>query len=358
MAASIHCFSFMLGDQLPGKLPPVVVLFGSDGFLRTETTAQLLNLAGVEQDQTRYFDGEECQWVDVHDELATLSLFGSDGLRVAVVKAADRLVKDARGSLEKWCSSPAAGSLLVLALSSFPATTKLYKLVSQNGWLIDCGLPTGGGRSKTPSEAEMKKWIVAWGKQRHQVALTASQAAMILAIVGHECGLLHQELAKLSLYAIKGKLTDEAIQQNIGTWRTRTMWEIADAIADGRAADALAQLQHVFASGEVVAGTLPQIAWSLRRYGMVAQLILQSRRVGTPLGLNTAIQQAGFFNDFAAVERRLKRMGMRRASHILRWLVDLDLKSKGSHSAPDRAVFALEELVFRLADFECLPAEK
>ncbi len=349
MATKTHCFDILLGDKLPAALPEVVVAFGDDGFLRKETVTKALTLAGFDHEASRGFDGDECQWIDVHDELATLSLFEPEARRIAIVTNADRLIKDSRPQLEKWFAGPAAGSLLVLQIASFPSNTKLFKLAEKHGLCIACSLPTGGGRSKTPSLPELKKWIAAWGKSQHGLQLTTTQTTQVLEAVGPDCGLLHQELAKLALYADKsGKLSEEQIRSNVGSWRTRTMWEIADAVVDGRVADALQQLEKVFAAGEHPAAVIPQISWSLRRFGNAAQLLLQAKRTGRPVNVQAAISQCGFWGaDAKLAEGRLRRLGLRRAGKLLDWLLELDLKIKGSHSHTDRAIFALEELCMR-----------
>ena len=344
----MHCFDILLANKLPSELPAVVVAFGDDAFLRKETVSTALALANIEHDAPRAFDGEECQWIDVHDELATLSLFEPDARRIAVVSQADRLIKDSRPQLEKWCAAPAANSLLILQVTTFPSNTKLFKLADKQGWCVACTLPTGGGRSKTPNLSEVKKWIVTWAKSRHALHLTGAQATLVLDAVGPDCGLLHQELAKLALYSEHGKLSDEQIRANVGSWRTRTMWDIADAIVDGRIVDALQQLEKVFAAGEHPAAVIPQISWSLRRFGNAAQLILQAKRTGHPVSVQAAIGQCGFWGaDAKLAEGRLRRLGLRRAGHLLDWLLELDLKIKLSHSQTDRAVFALEELCLR-----------
>jgi DNA polymerase-3 subunit delta len=128
------------------------------------------------------------------------------------------------------------------------------------------------------------------------------------------------------------------------------MWDIADAVAEGRAADALEQLQKVFAAGEVPAAVVPQISWSLRRYATAANLILQSKRLGRPANAQAAIGKSGFWGkDVQLAEKRLRRMGLRRGSKLLTWLLELDLKIKGTHSSPSRAVFAVEELCLKMA---------
>jgi DNA polymerase III subunit delta len=347
---SHHCFDILLNNQLPGQLPGVVVLLGDEGFLRRETLNAIAKLASWNLAEARTFDGEECSWVDVHDELATLSLFESDALRIAIVADADTLVTRARAQLEKWCDSPATGSVLLMQIETMPANTKLYKIIAKQGWVIGCGLPPAA-RGKGVDEGALRKWVGDWAQSRHQLKLKAPQCKMVLDAVGPNCGLIHQELAKLALYSNdQGVLTDETIREHVGTWSTRTMWEIADCIMDGKVVEALTQLERVFSSGQHAAAVVPQIAWSLRRYGHAAQLILQSRRLGKLMNAEEAIKLSGFWGpDLAAAPNRLRRIGLPKASKLLDWLLELDIKIKGSHSQVDRAVFALEELCLRFA---------
>ncbi|MFO0943633.1 MAG: DNA polymerase III subunit delta [Pirellulales bacterium] len=337
-----------MNHKLPGAIPGVIALVGDEGFLRTETLSEIAKVAKLNLEEIRTFDGELKQWLPVHDELATLSLFETDAVRVAIVSDADDLVSANRAHLEKWCEAPADGSLLILELDALLATTKLHKIIAKKGWLISCTLPPAS-RGKGLDEAELKKWIAEWAQSRHGLKLKTTQSKLIFDAVGPNCGLLHQELAKLALYASdNGTISDEQIRAHVGTWSTRTMWEIADAILDGKIADALLQLERIFEGGQQAAGVVPQISWSLRRYGHAAQLVLQSRRTGGQMSAEEAVKHCGFWGaDLTQAPVRLRRLGVARAAKLLDWLAELDLKVKGSHSQPDRAIFALEELCLR-----------
>lgn len=343
-----HCFDILMNHKLQGALPGSIVLLGDEGFLRTETLEEIAKLSRWNLEEIRHFDGQECQWADVHDELATLSLFESNALRVAIVSNADTLISRSRAQLEKWCESPAEGSVLLLQAESMPANTKLYKVLTKHGWIIGCTLPPAS-RGKGMDETALKNWIANWAQSRHGLKLKPTQCKIIFDAVGSNCGLLHQELAKLALYANdQGVISDDSIRSHVGSWSTRTMWEIADCIMDGKVAEALAQLERVFASGQHAAAVMPQIAWSLRRYGNAAQLVLQSRRTGKPLTAEDAVKQCGFWGpDLSSAPSRLRRIGLPKAAKLLDWLLELDLKIKGSHSNTDRAIFAIEELCLR-----------
>jgi hypothetical protein len=69
--------------------------------------------------------------------------------------------------------------------------------------------------------------------------------------------------------------------------------------------------------------------------------------------LKEALVQAGVKDwppgTIAKAEDRLKQLGRHRAGKLYRWLLELDLSLKGSHSQADRARWALEQLVLRMA---------
>jgi DNA polymerase-3 subunit delta len=351
MSKGTHCFDILFADSLPHDLTPVVVAFGDDAFLRRATIARLAALAKIDLQGAKVFDGEECLWRDVHDELATVSLFDPDERRVAVVKQGDDFVKSARAQLEKWCAAPVESSLLLLEISSFPANTKLFKIASEKGWCLDCSAPKGKGWGNPVDTKAVQGWIQKWGRQSHALQLTQAQAALVLDLVGSDCGLLDQELAKAALYAQdNGKIDDAALKQAIGSWRTQTVWEIIAAAVEGRTSTALEELHKVIHSGESPMAIAPQMSWSLRRYGTATHLIAQAERGQHKLSLRDALAQAGFRGpELQKAEQQLRRIGRVRGQAMLDWLLELDLKLKGSHSHEERGAFALEEFIVRLA---------
>ena len=69
--------------------------------------------------------------------------------------------------------------------------------------------------------------------------------------------------------------------------------------------------------------------------------------------LREALTQAGFrdwpIGSLAAAEKRLLQLGRQRAGQLYRRLLELDLALKGSHSQDDRARWALEQFILRMA---------
>ncbi len=320
----------------------MVVAYGNDAFLRLQTIHHVLKLAAIDPETVKTFDGETCAWRDVHDELSTVSLFDPDDRRVAIVRSGETLVKDARQQMEKWFTKPVQLSLLLLELSSFPSVTKLYKMALESGWCIDCSAPKG---------KSAEAWIKKWALSTHKLQLTAAQTGFIIDRVGPDYGLLDQELAKAALYADeRGTITDDRLALAIGSWRTQTVWEIVAAAVEGRTAHALEQLHKVIQSGESPLGIVPQMSWSLRRFGIATHLIVQAERFRRKANLRDALARAGFRSfELGTAETQLRRLGRARGLAMLDWLLELDSKLKLSHSQEDRATFALEEFIVRLA---------
>jgi DNA polymerase-3 subunit delta len=322
----------------------VCAVFGDEAFLKREVLAALRRqiLSGEESDfSLTTFTGKEAQLREVLDVLATITLFG-DGRRVVIIEEADSFVTEYRSELEDYVERPAKGGVLVLEVKTWPANTRLAKAVAASGLAIEC---------KAPNERQIKTWLTQRAKAEHQVRLEAAAADALLELVPPELGILVQEVAKLALIAGEKRVIDtQLVRENVGGWRARTTWDMIDAAADGRAADALAQLDRLIAAGEKPHGLLPQMASSLRRFATATSLIDAAEARRQKLPLRNALSQAGVLpfklND---AERQLRQIGRTRAAKLTRWLLAADLAIKSHNSADDAARIELERLIVRLA---------
>lgn len=351
MSKGTNCFEILLAKELPREVPPVVFASGDDLFLRRQSTGRILELLQIDSQETKVYDGEDCQWRDVHDELATVSLFDPGQRRVVVVKQGDKFVKEARSSLEKWCAAPVASSLLLVEVNTFLATTNLYKAVVLHGWAIDCAAPKSKQWGSPVDTKAVEKWVQQWAAQTHRLILTQSQSAMVVDMVGSDFGLLDRELAKAALYCEdNGKISDVSLKQAVGSWRTQTVWEVLEAVLEGKTGLALEQLHKLFQAGESPMGIAPQMSWSLRRFGLATHLIAQAERGHRPMPIRNALAKAGFRQtELQKAESQLRRIGRQRGQVLLEWLLELDLKLKSSHSNEQRGAMAIEEFVVRLS---------
>jgi DNA polymerase-3 subunit delta len=357
MAETIHAFDYLKQPKPPA--PGLCVLVGDEPFLRQLVREQVRSLLtkGDDDAPVSQFDGSEKtpEWRDVMDEIATASLFGG-GPRVVELREADSFVSTHRQRLEDFVTKGKAHGVLVLEVSEFPGNTKLAKLAAEGpATVIDCRPPMKTvGRNKVIDEAGIARWLIEWAKSQHDVQLTSDAAKLLLEFAGPVFGVLAQDIAKLALFVTKGqKITPEMVQDIVGGWKAKSMFELGDAIADGNAADALAQLDHVLQAGEHPLAITGALAWSLRRYALATRIYRERRYAGRTPTLREVLLEAGFkdwpVGTLAKAEARLKQISSRRASQLYRWLLELDLALKGTHSHDRRARWALERLFLRLA---------
>jgi DNA polymerase III subunit delta len=322
---------------------PVCVVFGDDAYLKSEAMAVLRRqvLAGGDAEfGLTEFNGGVVQWRDVRDALASLSLFGA-GRRLVVIEEADRFVSDHRPELEDYAAK-STRNILVLDVKSWPGNTRLAKAVAGTGLAIDCG---------SPPERSIKSWLVERAKTIHDVRLDPAAADTLMQLLPPEIGILVQEIAKLALLAgdsrvINGKL----VLENVGDWRVRGTWDMVDAVADGRAADALAQLDRLITSGEKPQALLPMMASTLRKFATASQMYIDAESRRQRLPLREALKQAGMVPfKLEQAERQLRQIGQKRARQLTSWLLAADLAMKSYNSSDERARGEIERLILRLS---------
>jgi DNA polymerase-3 subunit delta len=227
--------------------------------------------------------------------------------------------------------------------------------VDEKGLQVDCRLPSKTvGKRTEPDENRLLQWLSRRAKHEHQVELESAAARLLWELVGPELGLVDQELAKLALFTGNGgKVTVQLVQDVVGGWRAKSIWDTIEAAAGGDAAEALAQLDRALQSGEHPQALFGQIAWSLRRFTVATRIYQRAERQGARISLQQALSQAGFRPwpaDLAKAEKQIIQLGRDRAGRMLRWLLETDMAMKGSHSRPDRARFLLEMLFLRQAN--------
>jgi DNA polymerase III subunit delta len=323
--------------------PSVCAVYGDDAFLKAEVLSALRRqvLGGNDGDfGLSTFTGREVQLRDVRDALSSLSLF-SDGQRLVIIEEADPFVTEYRADLEDYVAAPARG-VLVLDVKTWPGNTRLAKAVAASGMAIDCA---------SPNERQIKTWLTQRAKATHQVKLDPAAADALVELVPPELGILVQEVAKLALLVDDSRVIDDKlVRENVGGWRTRATWDMVDAAADGRAADALAQLNRLIASGEKPHGLLPQMASSLRRFATAMQLFDAAEADRRKITPRDALAQAGVLPfKLTDADRQLRQIGRKRARQLTEWLLAADLAMKSHHSADDRARIELERLIVRLS---------
>jgi DNA polymerase-3 subunit delta len=313
---------------------PLYVLHGDEDFLKRQVLRALRTLAvGPDADDAAVSThaGDRATFAAVHDELETVPFFSPR--RLVIVENADPFVTRYRANLEKAVGALPDRATLVLDVKTWPANTRLAKLVD----------PAATLTCKAPATSRLPQWCVQWATARHGKALSAQAASLLVDLVGVEMGLLDQELWKLAIYVgAREGINAGDVDKLVGSSRAESTWKIFDAIAAGRPAEALSLLDRLLDQGEEPLRILGAFSMQLRRLAQAARLNQQ----GTPLAV--ALERAGVPPfGIKGCEQQLKHLGRRRADRLYDWLLEVDFGLKGGSPLPPRTL--LERLVVRLA---------
>jgi DNA polymerase-3 subunit delta len=316
------------------KPQPIYVLHGDEHFLKRRVLLALRALVLGDDDGgvgLSSYEGDRATYAAVHDELETLPFLGSR--RLVVVDRADPFVTRERDRLGKYFAEPSAIGVLVLDVQSWPATTRLAKLLPDAG-TIAC---------KAPPSPQLPDWCIEWCKAQHGKALAVPAARLLVDLVGADMGRLDQELAKLAVYVGGvGRIEAADVDQLVGNSRAENTWKIFDLIGAGQVGEALALLDRLLDQGEEPLRLLGAFSMQLRRLVQVARLC------GQGVSTAAALEQAGVppFGRRGA-EQQLRHLGRRRLDQVHDWLLEADLAMKSTDHLPPRVL--LERLVVQLA---------
>jgi DNA polymerase III subunit delta len=313
---------------------PIYVLHGDEDFLKRQVLAVIRKVA-LEGESDSFglstYSGDKVTFAEIRDELETLPFAGSR--RLVVIESADVFITQARSLLEKYFARPAATGTLVLDVKSWPATTRLAKMVKDEATIVCKAMPT----------YRLSPWCIKWAASRHRKKLLPEAADLLVELVGNEMGQLDQELSKLAIFVGSANQIDVSdVDKLVGSGRVDNMWRIFDAIGGGQTGTALTILDRLFGQGEEPLRILGAFSMQLRRLAQVAR----RSREGQPLV--RAMNEAGV-PPFAhkGCEQQLRHLGPRRTEQLYDWLLEVDSGLKGSSQLPARTL--LERLVVQLA---------
>lgn len=320
----------------------VYVIVGDDAFLRSESIAIIENFVFPREEDkiglTRK-SGDSAVLADVLDELSTPSFFSPK--RLVVLDPAEDFVSKNRAELEKYAEKPARDSVLVLAVKTFPASTKLAKILAKNqpgGLVIE---------ARPPKVEEMVSWIMARAGL-HDAKIDRDAAMLLTELVGAETGLLDQEMEKLAVACHDGKksvIHREDVARYVHSGQTESVWQMLELAATGSTARALEDLDSLLSAGEPPIKLVAAIASNLRKLHHAG--ILRARKMPH----DEAFREAGmmtFPKAIQAAKAQHAHLGPKRVHELPNMLVQADLELKGWSELPPRTV--MERLIIKLAE--------
>jgi DNA polymerase-3 subunit delta len=323
-----------LGKVDAAKVLPLYVLHGDEEFLKRQVLEKLRQrVLGAEAEESALSvqAGDKASFAAVFDELETVGFFAPR--RLVIVENADPFVSKHRAQLEKKLTALPASGTLVLDVKSWPANTRLAKMVDQNATIV----------CKAPPAYKLAPWCVEWAASQQQKQLTSQAATLLVDLVGPDMGLLNQEILKLAIYVgNRQRITGEDVDRLVGHSRAENIWKIFDAMAEGRSGEAMTILDRLFDQGEEPMRILGAFAMQLRRLAQAARLTTLGR------SLTQALEEAGIPPfGLKNAEQQLRHLGRRRADKLYDWLLEINMGIRGNNPLPERT--QLERLVAELA---------
>ncbi|HWZ59496.1 MAG TPA: hypothetical protein VNW46_11030, partial [Gemmatimonadaceae bacterium] len=194
--------------------------------------------------------------------------------RAVVIRDVPALRKDARATLDRYLTHPAADTTLVLVA---PAGAKPDKSLADRATAIEIA-PLSGER--------LGEWI-ARRAEALGASITPEASALLQTAVGNDAGQLAAEIDKLASYvagttdADQPSIDEGAVSEIVGVRRGETLGDLLDRVADADAPAALALVEHVLGQPKVSGVT---VIMALATQTLAIAYGVASRARGTPVG--------------------------------------------------------------------------
>jgi DNA polymerase-3 subunit delta len=325
----------MTGEELvteldAGRIRPAYLLAGTEPLLRDDALDAIES--GVLGTGPRDFDLDRLDVARsspgrLEEALASLPVLAPR--RLVVLREGDgrggKLDASWTDAIEGWVASAEAASsaVLVVVVEKADRRSRWVKVFAGPSARIDCDPPKGA--------REVAKFL----KQeaaRQGVTLAPGAAGLLAERVGPQLLMLRQEIEKAGLLAGPGATIERShVESSVADVAEEPIWDLTDAIGQGKTADALDLLGRLLHHGAAAPAILGALAAHFRRLVRVGE---GERVAGPPFVVRKLEQQAG-------------RYPPGRLTSCLRAIHRTDVELKGgSVLRPERA---LEQLVLVLA---------
>jgi DNA polymerase-3 subunit delta len=315
----------LVAEVESGELRGAYLLAGDEPLLRDDALELLrgavLGEAGSDFDFDR-LDGAETRAAALLDAIDTLPVLAPRRLVILSEPEARRGARGLSEVLPQAVERALAGDTCVLAVAAARADRRSRWVKAFGEGVVDCAAPT---RSRDIAAFIRRE------AERQGVALGRGVAELLAERTGPQLLLLRNEVAKLALFAGDGKVTREHVAAGTASLAEAPIWDLTDAIGEGRAADALGVLGRLLSAGAPGPVVLGSLVSHFRRLLRVAH--------------GAGVAGPPFVRK--KLESQARRYGARRLRSSLDALHQTDLALKGAGAL--RPELALERLVIALA---------
>jgi len=307
----------IVNDIKAGNIKPIYFLMGEEPYYIDKLTEYMeANLLSEDEkgfNQTVLYGRD----VSVDDIVSTAKRYPMMAERqVVIVREAQELSRSI-DKLESYAENPMPTTVLVIAYKykTLDKRKKLTKFLDKTGLVYE---------SKKLYENQVGDWLkrVLVGKKLN---IEPKAAAMLVDFLGTDLSKIANELDKLAIILPQGStITPEVIEENIGFSKDFNVFELRKAIGERNVKKAY-QIAQYFADNPK---DNPLVLTVGQTFGFFVQLLkyhgLKDRSpksVASALGINPF-----FVKEYDVA---IKNYPMKKVSHIVASLRDIDVKSKG-----------------------------
>ena len=327
----------LLEQLARGKPVAAVLLLGTDHYLREMCRSRIIDTCVPENARdwaVARLSARDAGWDEILQRAETLPMLAPRQVIVVEdVESVERLGEKSReeiiAALEKYLSSPAPFTVLLLEASELDGRQKFRKLLGDKALVVEL---TIGGESAAALASQMAKDLGA--------EIERDAAALLADIVNGEPARIRGELEKLATYKLgSGRITAADVETLVVAARKNTVWQLTEMLASRRRRDALSFLDNLLREGEQPIGIVGALAWTYRK-------LIEARDLPAHTGGFQAARQLGMRPEAAeAAVRQAHRVSKSELLSGLVALSDADSQLKSSNPDP-RAL--MEFLIARL----------
>lgn len=311
-----------------GTIRPAYLLAGEEPLLRDDALATIQEAVLAEGPSDFNLDrltGESATPASLRDAVAALPMLSPRRLVVL------RDPEGRRGSAEELTDTIAevvpelggqAQTVFVVTAEKADRRLRWVKAFAEPAASVDCSPPKPGRTLTSFVRAEAK---------RQGLSLERGVAELLANRVGPQLLLLRQEIAKAALVAGSKKISLADAEISTGQVAEAPIWDLTDAIGEGRTADAIGLLSRILDAGAAPQLVLASLASHFRK---LVRLASGARVPGPPFVVRK-------------LESQVRRYSPTRLTACLEAIHEVDIQLKGASSM--RPAMALERLVLGLA---------
>ena len=312
-----------------GRIRPAYLLAGDEPLLRDDALRAIKNVV-LEKESTDFnfdrLEGGQTSAAALRDAMGLLPLMASRRLVVLREpvhrKASSKLLLEALVELLGQ-STQEITSVLVVIAGKTDGRSAWVKSFKGEAVVVECVAPR--------SIRDLVRFIKDESTAQ-KVKFEASAAELLAEQIGPQLLMLRQEVAKAALIAgTEGPVTRSHVQEMACQVAEEPIWDLTDAIGEGRAGAALDILHRMLISGAPTPVLLGSLAAHFRK-------LIRHRAGGQVLGPPFVVRKIG---------TQAGRYSKRRLLSALEAIHEMDEILKGKGGLP--ADLALEQLVLELA---------